>query len=255
MRWRLLVHPPLSGAINMAWDEALMARARAGGEAVLRVYGWSEPTLSFGRHQAARATYCSERLAERGVAVVRRLTGGRAVLHWREITYSVTAPDESGVSLHESYAAINRLLLDGLGRLGVSARAAAPLGRAPVPDGAPCFETSTAGEIVVAGRKLVGSAQVREQGALLQHGSMLVDDDQSLIAGLATSGAVALRPPATLRDALGRAPDLAEVAGALFGAVRAAHDDATPLDVDDALRALHADALGRYLDPAWTWRR
>ena len=255
MIWHTLLTPPLAGASNMAWDEALMARARETGESVFRVYGWREPTLSFGRHQAARVTYPAARLAERGVAVVRRLTGGRAVLHHREITYSVTAPAPPGETLGESYAAINRLLVDGLGRLGVRAEAAAPLARAPRPDGAPCFETPTVGELVVAGRKLVGSAQVREHGALLQHGSVLIDDDQSLIADLAAVAGPSLRAPATLRDALGHAPTLAEAADALFGAVRAAHPEAQTLDLDDTLRALHEHALDRYLDPAWTWRR
>jgi lipoyl(octanoyl) transferase len=255
MIWRLLRTEPLDGASNMAWDEALLVRARATGETVLRVYAWSAPTLSFGRNQSARATYPRERLAERGVDVVRRLTGGRAVLHWREITYSVTAPTIPSQSLGESYAAINRLLVDGLGRLGVDARAAVPLGRAPLPDGAPCFETPTAGELVVAGRKLVGSAQVRDDDALLQHGSVLVDDDQSLIADLAVSPMASLRAPATLRDVLGRAPSLGEAADALFGAVRAAHPAAAPLEIDSTLRALHAAALDRYLDSAWTWRR
>jgi lipoyl(octanoyl) transferase len=87
----------------MALDEALMTRARQTGECVFRVYSWSAPTLSFGRHQAARVAYDPRTLAETGVDVVRRPTGGRTVLHDREVTYSVTAPASDGGALRESY--------------------------------------------------------------------------------------------------------------------------------------------------------
>ena len=76
----------------MALDEALMSRARRSGETVLRVYGWAAPTLSFGRHQRALGEYDEAALLRAGVGVVRRPTGGRALLHDREVTYSVTAP-------------------------------------------------------------------------------------------------------------------------------------------------------------------
>src|SRR6476660_9009545 len=78
--WRLLLSPPLGGPQNMALDEALMARARRRGETVLRVYGWSRPTLSLGRNQRAAGMYRETALAERGIDVVRRPTGGRALL-------------------------------------------------------------------------------------------------------------------------------------------------------------------------------
>jgi lipoate-protein ligase A len=263
-RFRLLVTPPLPGPDNMALDDVLMDRARATGECVLRVYAWSTPTLSFGRNQRAVGVYDPARLAERAVDVVRRPTGGRAVLHHREITYSVTAPDgalaPAGAPLRLAYARINRLLLAGLRALGVDAREAAPVGRAPRPDGAPCFETPTGGELVVDAprgpSKLVGSAQWQERGALLQHGSILVDDDQSTVAALSAHPLPSVPPPATLRATLGRAPDLDEVADALGEAVRRLEDsDLTPMDVDPSLHAALERTRPRYLDPDWTWRR
>lgn len=260
--WRLLVSPALSGAENMALDEALMTRARESGETVLRVYSWRAPTLSFGRNQAARGAYDPARATERGVEVVRRPTGGRALLHHREITYSVTAPVVNDEPLGAAYARINRLLLDGLRRLGVrELHAAEPGARAPLPTGAPCFETPTAGELVAGGAKLVGSAQYREGGALLQHGSILVDDDQTtLLAELATRPLDGVPAPATLRQLLRRAPDVQEVADALFDAVRALEDGgARPFVADeDALEALATRAAAlrpRYEDAGWTWRR
>src|SRR5437762_2701634 len=109
--WRLLRTLPASGAFNMALDEALMVYARETGSWVLRVYSWSSPTLSLGRHQKARGGYDLTRLAEHRIDVVRRPTGGRAILHDREITYSVTGPVADAGDLHESYARINRLLI------------------------------------------------------------------------------------------------------------------------------------------------
>src|SRR5579872_3055464 len=105
--WRFLVTPPASGPENMALDEALMARARMHREWVLRVYGWSAPTISFGRNQAALGRYDRDRIRRRGFGVVRRPTGGRAILHHHEITYSVTAPIALAGSLRESYERIN----------------------------------------------------------------------------------------------------------------------------------------------------
>jgi len=256
MQWRLLHTPALSAVENMALDGALLDRARESGETVLRVYGWRSPTLSFGRNQRARGLYDGDAAAARGVEVVRRPTGGRAVLHHREVTYSVTGPAATAQPLGESYARINRLLLDGLLTLGVRAELARPAGRAPLPSGAPCFETPTEGELVVGGRKLVGSAQFRERDAYLQHGSILIEDDQPLLAALATFPLPSTVPAATLAAALGAAPDPADVAAALFAAVRRREDPgATMLDLDRALSAAAALAAAHYASDAWTWRR
>jgi lipoate-protein ligase A len=256
MHWLLLHTTPRSGVENMALDEALMHRARISGEAVFRVYTWAEPTLSFGRNQTARGIYHPERARARGMSVVRRLTGGRALLHHREMTYSVTAPLANGASLRESYARINRLLVGGLGRLGVGVEVAAPLDRALPPSASPCFDGPAAGELVVDGRKLVGSAQWRDEGALLQHGSILVEDDQSLVAAVAGDGVPPPTPAATLRAALGRVPSPAEVAEALFDAVRAEEcPRATTLALDSTLADATRRARERYIDDRWTWRR
>lgn len=256
MRWRLLATPPLAGPENMAVDEVLLHRAAATGEAVFRVYAWSGPTLSLGRNQPARGEYDPTALRDHGVSVVRRLTGGRAVLHHREVTYSVTAPESLGAALRDAYRRINEILVDALRALGANAAIASPMGRAPLPSTAPCFEEPTEGELVLGARKLVGSAQYREAGALLQHGSILVDDDQLMVASLLRAPVAPPPPPATLHDALGRVPSLDEVAAALFGAVRAREDrDATTFAVDHAFTNAVAVATERYRDEQWTWRR
>lgn len=254
--WLLLVTPPASGAANMALDEALMARSRADGEVHVRVYGWSEPTLSFGRHQSARGRYDLRRAAELGVRFVRRPTGGRAVLHHREITYCVAAPVGALGSLRESYGRINRLLVDALRRLGVVAEEAGAAGPAPRPGVAPCFEEPVAGEIVAAGRKLVGSAQWRDRGALLQHGSILVDDDQALAGELLLSPPLAAPSPATLTSLLGRAPSAGDFAAALGEAVACIERQrAAPMELDLSLASAAHALTAQYESDAWTWRR
>jgi lipoate-protein ligase A len=240
----------------MALDETLMARARASGEWVLRVYSWASPTISLGRNQTARGRYDLERIRVRGLAVVRRPTGGRAILHHREITYSVTAPVEGAGDLRESYERINRLLLDALRKLGVMAEAARPGVRAAPPGMSPCFDEPAAGELTVAGRKLAGSAQWRSDGALLQHGSILIADDQSSLAELAIGSQTVVPAPATLTEALGRTPTVTDVAEALASAVRGLEDpSAEPLVIDDSVRAGVSELVVRYLDDEWTWRR
>ena len=245
----------MTGAENMALDEALMARARRTGESVLRVYSWSEPTLSLGRHQRARDVYLPALAREQGVAIVRRMTGGRALLHHREVTYSVTAPADDG-SLHRSYRAINDILLLGLTKLGVAASPALPATRTPQPTSAPGLEEPATGELVVGGRKLVGSAQLREDRALLQHGSILIDDDQSLIVRLAAFAVGTAAPAATLHETMGRVPAVAEVAAALFDAVRERQAArATPLALDEQTIIDQRHAAERYRSDEWTWRR
>lgn len=258
-RWRLLIAPPRSGAENMARDTALQARAAETAETVFSVYSWARPTLSFGRHQPATGRYDLERIQAAGVDVVRRPTGGRAILHNREVTYSVTAPLEDAEPLRETYFRINRILLDGLTRLGVIARLASPGERATAPSIRPCFETPGEGELVADGGKLVGSAQWRDGGALLQHGSILVEDDQSSLpsfaAGAANGSGSSIARPATLAALLGRAPDAAEVASVMFDAVRSLEDANATGFTEDEIRAEALQHLPRYLDEEWTWRR
>lgn len=255
--WRLMLVPPRSGAENMARDAGLMDRARETGETVLSVYSWERPTLSLGRNQTAAGRYDLAAIKDRGIDVVRRPTGGRALLHWHEVTYSVTAPIAEGESLNDSYQRINRILLDALSRLGVSASESRGGPATPSPGELPCFATPAEGELVVHGSKLVGSAQFREDGALLQHGSILIEDDQAMIASLLLSPAAELTPPraATLTDALGRKPSIDEVAHALFESVRALEDPAaSSLDEGDT-REDTARHVAEYENELWTWRR
>ena len=264
-RWRLLLAAPRSGAENMARDSALQARAARTGETVFSIYSWTRPTLSFGRHQPAAGLYDVERIRSANVDVVRRPTGGRAILHDHEVTYSVTAPVKDAAPLRETYARINRILLDGLRRLGVDVELASPAERAPAPSTRPCFETPGEGELVARGSKLVGSAQWRDEGALLQHGSILVDDDQSSLPSFAAAAAAAVAGtgpqsdsiprPATLHALLGRSPEIAEVASAMFDAVRSLEDELATEMAEEEIRGDTMTHIPHFLDEGWTWRR
>ena len=254
MRWHFFQTAPAAGTYNMALDEALMRISQRTGDAYFRLYGWDSPTLSLGRNQRARGHYDLVAARRLGVGFVRRPTGGRALLHHREITYSVAMPARSAARAAEAYAFINEVLLDGLKAMGVSASRAT--GTTHLPPGLrPCFDAPSAHEIVIDERKLIGSAQWRHGDALLQHGSILVRDDQSMIPQLMLERLAAAPVAATLHDALGREPSIGEAAGFMREALQRRVDDAVA-DFDREMASPDvADLQRAYGDDAWTWRR
>ncbi len=150
-----------------------------------------------------RARYDRERIAALGLDVVRRPTGGRAVWHAGELTYAVAAPATALGTLREAYGEIHRVIRNALRTFGVPAELAAA--RAAIrPDAGACFAAPAGGEVIVGDNKLVGSAQLRENGALLQHGSILLADDQAMVARL-TRGDAPRGPIGTTRAAAGTA--------------------------------------------------
>lgn len=256
-RWRLLFLPPRDGAENMARDAVLQDYSRESGECVLSVYSWSRPTLSFGRNQTAKGLYDIALIERNDIGVVRRPTGGRAILHDHEITYSVTGSDAFAPSLSSAYEAINHLLVDALQLLGVPAEIARPETTAPPPDLSPCFAEPVKGELVALGRKLVGSAQYRERGAFLQHGSILVENDQDRLADLTLEKVDPrdLSRPATLSELLSSRVTPRILADAIFESVTKLQDpDATLLD-ESVIRGQTLSRRAAFLDPLWTWRR
>ena len=252
--WRTLISPPLSGAENMATDEALKLRAERTGEAALRIYSWCTPTLSLGRNQIAIGAFDPGHAASLGIGIVRRITGGRALLHHREVTYSITLPgaEETPGAI---YDAINEILLGALQSLGVDASVVRSAGRLPPPASAPCFEQPADGEIVVRGRKLVGSAQLREGNAVLQHGSILIHDDQRLVARVAVRPIGSVASAGTLFEVLGREPSVEEVARALTDSLaRNVGAEPRPLNAKE-ISAEVAERRPRYASDDWTWRK
>ncbi len=204
MHWRLVIDDALPGALNMARDQAILDLYPLRQQPTLRLYRWSPACVSLGRAQ------CFERDIDRAachalnIDVVRRTTGGRAILHEHELTYALIIgldhPLVARRSVVQSYRAISMALQAGLARLHVHTafepehvqhRRAARMAAS-----AACFDQLAAYEITVHGRKLVGSAQARQHDALLQHGSLLLHAD-------AVRWTQALRLPPTLTpDAL-----------------------------------------------------
>ncbi|MDU2064151.1 MAG: biotin/lipoate A/B protein ligase family protein [Sporomusaceae bacterium] len=183
MLWRAVDTGENSGAVNMAIDEAIMAAVKAGkAPPTLRFYGWNPATLTLGYFQKAAAEIDLARCQEKGIAVVRRMTGGRAVLHDQEVTYSmIVSETEPNIprTITASYHYFSQGLLRGLKKLGIDAQLTMPRAaysqRRKEHSSAACFDAPAQYEITVAGAKLVGSAQVRKHGVILQHGSILLD--------------------------------------------------------------------------------
>jgi lipoate-protein ligase A len=281
--WRLISGFDLPGAFNMALDEALLESVVRGGEPVLRFYTWKPATLSLGVNQSVQEIDRAQCTA-RGFDVVRRITGGRAVLHQHELTYSVIArnsdPRVSG-GVIESYRKISAALVAGLRALGADVSLARPgpevieaLSKARrvrnadqkgESNGAVCFDVASGYELNSGGRKLVGSAQARRGGALLQHGSILLDIDWDawtwVFAYASEQGRARAREKlmgrmTSLRQELGRAVSAQEVAGALARSFEHVMDislqsgEATP-DEMDAAKLL---AETKYGTSGWTVR-
>ena len=175
--WRLLLHGAAVGPWNMGVDEALLASVIAGGPPTLRFYTWDGPWLSLGYAQRTgpgRLAAC----AETGVGVVRRATGGRAVLHGGDLTYALAAPTALlPDGLHASYRLVAGALLAALRSLGVEAERSGLEAPGPNRGAFDCFERAAPEEVCAAGRKLAGSAQRRTGAGVLQHGSLRVVPD------------------------------------------------------------------------------
>ncbi len=185
--WRLLKTPPASGSWNMAVDEAIL-EAAGRGEALptLRLYAWEPACLSLGYAQL-HSDVDLDQLTIHGWDIVRRATGGRAILHTDELTYSVTGPqDEARLAggVLESYRRLSQALLAALLKLGLPAEAL-PQPQIPGSNGHPkepvCFEVPSNYEITVHGKKLIGSAQARKKEGVLQHGTLPLYGDLARI--------------------------------------------------------------------------
>ena len=215
-RWQLIVDPPATGAENMARDRELLDElVRGERPATLRFYSWSPPCISLGLGQREEILDL-DAVRAAGLDVVRRPTGGQALLHDRELTYSVVASQQDpvvGGTLMQSYHAISEALLAGLSRLGISGEGA-PCEPRPASGLTPvCFASASAEEVLVGGRKLLASAQWRSRGAFLQHGSLLLEDRQGDLPGLMRDVAAREIQPlsVSLSELLAEVPTLTEL--------------------------------------------
>ncbi|MGO9107919.1 MAG: biotin/lipoate A/B protein ligase family protein [Thermoguttaceae bacterium] len=173
-RCRLLRHALESGAWNMAVDEMLLERAQDQAAACLRFYSWSAPTLSLGYFQTY--TDRQEHPPSLSCAAVRRLTGGGAIVHDAELTYSIVLPGAHRLADHRDdlYQAVHGCLIEALKRLGITARLCAAADKIETArEPFLCFQRRASGDVLIGETKICGSAQRRRKGAVLQHGSLL----------------------------------------------------------------------------------
>lgn len=240
MNWRLVLDGTADGFTNMAVDEAILEAHMAGeSPPTVRLYRWQPACLSIGYFQRAAKEVDEEGCRRLGVDWVRRPTGGRAILHDVEVTYSVVAGEgESAVQggVLESYRKISAGLVAGLRLLGAPAEMVPEKARGAGLGSAACFDAPSAYEVTIRGRKVIGSAQVRRGGALLQHGAILLEVDVAKQVGV-------LQPPPGMTQA-----QLAEVlAPRLISLREALGRPVSPEELAAALRAGFEEAWGRPL--------
>jgi lipoate-protein ligase A len=187
--WRFIDSKENDPATNMAIDEAMLLLHSQGKiPPTIRFYGWNPPTLSIGYFQRVENEVDLEAIKEYGLGLVRRPTGGRAVLHQHELTYSVVLSESHPSvpsSVTEAYRVMSVGLLYGFRELGLEATFSLP-DSIPSSDlketrSSVCFDSPSRYELVVEGKKVAGSAQTRQKGVILQHGSILLDIDEELL--------------------------------------------------------------------------
>jgi lipoate-protein ligase A len=182
--WRLLYTPPSNGAWNMAVDESILEHINRGeAQPTLRLYAWKPACLSLG-HAQSFTDVDTERVKARGWEVVRRVTGGRAILHTDELTYSVTGSTDEPVlsgGVLESYNRLAQALLFAVRELGLPVEIKEDTGHTSNMENPICFEVPSTYEITVDGKKLIGSAQARKKEGVLQHGSLPLTGDLTRI--------------------------------------------------------------------------
>lgn len=262
-QWRLIYDCPTCGPRNMALDEAILMGDF--GQPTLRLYAWEPFCLSLGYGQRS-ADVDSERVAGFGWDIVRRPTGGRAILHGDELTYSLILPAGhplTTISVVDSYRQISRALVAGLEKLGIRPEADHKAER--VQGGAVCFETSSHYEVTVQGRKLIGSAQLRREVGILQHGSLpLAGDIARICDGLyypdessrESSRAQVRTRAITLRDVQPAVSWQQTAAAIMAGFAEAFAIDLVAGEWTPGEQGLAARLIvEKYANPAWTFRR
>ena len=261
--WKLLMEPaPLPGPWNMAVDERLFRLAQSAPLTYLRFYQWDRPTASLGYSQAAAKVIDADFCRRRGVGIVRRITGGKLVLHDREVTYAVASSDAAifTETLRDSYRLISRALVEGLVLMGLAPRMAESSPPGYARGAMPCFALPARDEIEIGGKKIIGSAQKRTGAAFLQHGSIPLEKDEGLLAAVAAPASGAAPAGETgmtsLAEALGRPVDFTWAVSRLcrgFSEAFGVEFESFELSPEDR-EAVSTLCASRYATDAWTFR-
>lgn len=256
--WRLIQDEPRDACANMAIDEAIFIAFEKGlVPKTIRLYGWKPPAISIGYFQKTSKLFQQKRLKEISLDLVRRPTGGRAVFHEEELTYSIVSGldtfSESGIV--ESYRIISHALIKGLKNLGVSAEISSQRKRRRGSDmvSASCFSSPSLYEVLVQGKKVIGSAQKRSKKGLLQQGSILLNLDREKWATIFSS---ADNTMISLQEILNRKISSQEVSEAFIMAISDSmgalfHGELTPFEkkISDRLKK------EKYLTKEWNFQR
>lgn len=267
--WRFIETEPLDAYTNMAVDHAILESVAKGeSPPTIRFYRWHPPGVTIGYFQKANKEIDIDACQKNGVDVVRRLTGGRTVLHQHELTYSVIAPENhpkvTGTIL-ESYLAISRGLLFGLENLGVKGQLVN--GAESKRKGtAACFDAPSWYELVVDNKKIIGSAQTRKQGALLQHGSILIELDNNLLFNILKFSSDKVRRAArerfkgkaiSLAEVMERVPDYSQVVQAFNDGLSKGLDiNLSDGKLNDSEKQLTEELeVGKYRTDQWNYKR
>ncbi len=239
--WCFIDTGHMNAAMNMAFDECLLNWHSQGKiPPVLRFYHWSKPSLSVGYFQRTKSINFSG-LEKHGCEFVRRLTGGSAVLHDDELTYSIVISEsDPGIpkSVTKAYYVLCQGILEGYKNLGIDAEFAIPEREAERERSAICFEKPSFYEMVVGGKKICGNAQTRKNGVLLQHGSLPLTQDADMLFDLFAFSTEEMRERRKKRF-LGKATTINEVT----------NRDITYDDMKQAFKKGVENALGIRLSP------
>ena len=263
--WRVILSDPLPGSLNMAMDSAILAAVeRNEVPTTLRLYSWDPPCISMGYSQPYSDIDLT-RLQSKGWDIVRRPTGGRAILHTDELTYAVIGSKSDPIlegSLMHSYSRISQALRKALTILGLSVQV--HQGKAQNPQDQPvCFEIPSDYEITVAGKKIIGSAQARKKEGILQHGSLPLGGDLARITecllyenpSLRKRAAVnLLDKAATVESILGHQVSWQEAADAFITGFEDALDLKLKVGELTTTEKIETEKLvkSKYGNPAWT---
>ncbi|ASI34853.1 MULTISPECIES: lipoate--protein ligase family protein [Exiguobacterium] len=273
-KWQVLTTEALEPAMNMAIDEALIAFVGRGEIApTLRFYSWEPRGLSVGHFQRATRDIDRKRIEELGIPIVRRMTGGRAVLHADELTYSVVIQEATeGLprTVIESYRLLTEGIRKGYHHLGIPVEFSVPMTEEEKeelrkPKSAVCFDAASYYELAVGKRKVAGSAQVRHQGVVLQHGSVPLSVDEGELFDCFLYEDETMRQRMKSRFA-GKAVALNELAGrkVSFEEVRDAFtrgfEDAlqlefVPLEFNERQWQEIEQLAEKYRSDEWNWKR
>ncbi len=253
-RIRILRTGTNTGPYNMALDEALFRHYGKDRDPVLRFYAWDIPTVSLGYFQ--RSDIFGAYFGSPHTGLVRRMTGGRAVIHHLELTYSITAGYDdvfAGSKLTGSYHIIAKMFKKAFARLGINIEVAESAGRSNSPN---CFDAASLYEITLDGTKIIGSAQYRDADKFIQHGSIVLDIDYPIWSEVYGAGEDSLKNRFRGINAISgltlKAADVAASIVKAFSDEWDAYDDAPTEDEKKKAEELDRD---KYSSKEWTLRK